>query len=142
MLANKKSNSDRGGSGGSITGGGGSAIVGGSGAGGAGDSEDGGSSQSSHGTDVEVAEALDGDSLEGGPSARQPQFRYVIQVSRTDWTFQIFAILQGIKIVMDRNFTYIKYYEKLFASKFTLKCNGRKKSNLKDLFINCIKMSL
>ena len=96
MLANKKSNSDRGGSGGSITGGGGSAIVGGSGAGGAGDSEDGGSSQSSHGTDVEAAEALDGDSLEGGPSARQPQFRYVIQVSRTDWTFQIFAILQGI----------------------------------------------
>ena len=140
MLVNKKSNSGRGGSGGSLTGSGSGAIVGGSGAG---DSEgDGGSSLSSHRTDVEVLEALDGDSLEGGPSARQPQFRYVIQVSRTDWTFQIFAILQGIKIVMDRNFTYIKYYEKLFASKFTLKCNGRKKSNLKDLFINCIKMSL
>ena len=140
MLVNKKSNSGRGGSGGSLTGSGSGAIVGGSGAG---DSEgDGGSSLSSHRTDVEVVEALDGDSLEGGPSARQPQFRYVIQVSRTDWTFQIFAILQGIKIVMDRNFTYIKYYEKLFASKFTLKCNGRKKSNLKDLFINCIKMSL
>ena len=82
MLVNKKSNSGRGGSGGSLTGSGSGAIVGGSGAG---DSEgDGGSSLSSHRTDVEVLEALDGDSLEGGPSARQPQFRYVIQVSRTD----------------------------------------------------------